>query len=483
MRARFAFGLLVACGGVAAAVAACSLGLDEAKIGGVDGGIDALPPGDGGSDADAANPVACQNDPDCKPANACLTGKCDKTRGICLYDLCPAAACKASVCDSNTKTCSVPTTYGFHAGSFKVTSGAVGCGGGGAGARRCFAAVYPFVFVGTTNGVVAYSVADPTEAAPAALPVAGLPFFPQSIVASGSRVYFVGAVVGNFKVPLAWVDVPGDPTVAKLSATTVFNSLQLPSIDSVFPDTTGGIYLVNNNASKSFPAAHVTAPLKDLDALTFFATAGLPAGAAPFAASGTRLVTYRQEPGPNWAANFRFEPNAATGSAQNSGETSLVPSFGNSYGPSYFAHGTDGSLLFTSGSISVPDGGPNTLNASRLGWIIEDAGATKIEATAKVDVEKYGTNPGVGADVTGPVAWLDAKRALVLAASAGNLAQTAVQLATRDPQPAMVPTRRFVLPFVPSLLAATASNGFGYVLVPDAPDSATVHTFGTGCDN
>ena len=379
------------------------------------------------------------------------------------------------------------TTYGFHAGSFKVTSSGVstgvGCGGGGPGARRCFAAVYPFVFVGTTNGVMAYSVADPTDAAPAALTVGGLPFFPQSIVASGTRVYFVGTVAGNYKVPLAWVDVPGDPTVATLHATTVFNSLQLPSIDSVYPDTTGGIYLVNNNASKSYPAAHVTAPLKDLDALTFFATAGLPAGAAPFAASGTRLVTFRQEAGPTWASYFSLEPNAATGSAQNSGETSLAPSFGNSYLPAYVAHGTDGSLVFNAASVSAPDGGPVTLPATRLGWILDDAGATTVEATAKIDVEKYATNPGVGADIPGPVAWLDANRALVLAASASNTAQTAVQLATRDPQPAMVPSRRFVLPFVPSLLAATASNGFGYVLVPDAPDSATVHTFGTGCDN
>ena len=484
MRARLALGLLLTSGGVAAAVAACSLGLDEAKIGGLgDGGADGAPLLDGGSDADAANPIACQNDPDCKPANACLTGRCDKTRNICLYDLCPAAACKASVCNGTTKTCSVPTSYGFHAGSFKVTSGGVGCGGAGAGARRCFAAVYPFVFVGTTNGVVAYSVADPTDSAPAALPVAGLPFFPQNIVASGTRVYFVGAVVGNYKVPIAWVDVPGDPTVAKLSATTVFNSLQLPSIDRVFPDTTGGVYLVHDSVPKSYPAARVTAPLKDLDALTFFATAGLPAGAVPFAASGTRLVTYRQEGNPTWAAYFSLEPNAATGSAQNLLENSLVPSFGNSFAPTYFSQGSDGSLVFNTGSVNAPDGGPATLTATRLGWIIEDAGVTKIEATAKIDVEKYGTNPGVGADVPGPVAWLDANRALVLAASAANTSQTAVQLATRDPQAAMVANRRFVLPFLPSLLAATASNGFGYVLVPDAPDSATVHLFGSGCDN
>ena len=122
--------IAVAVFGAAGALgAACSRWLDESKIKEGDASVVTDAAGDGGV-PDAAYPVGCTADPDCKPANSCLTGRCDLTRKICLYDLCPAAACKASVCDTNSKTCSVPTTYGFRAGSFKVTAGnAGGCGG------------------------------------------------------------------------------------------------------------------------------------------------------------------------------------------------------------------------------------------------------------------------------------------------------------------------------------------------------------------
>ncbi len=486
MTSRHATIAVTALGAIGAVVAACSLGLDESKIKDSDASTLTDASGDGGV-PDAANPVGCTGDPDCKPANACLTGKCDLTRKICLYDLCPAAACKASVCDTNSKTCSVPTTYGFRAGSFKVTAGNVGCGGGGPGARRCFAASYPFVIVGTTNGVVGYSVADPTDSAPVGLPVAGLPFFPAHVVASGTRVYFVGSVQGagpNYKLPIAWMDVPGDPTVKQLSATSVFDTVQVTSVDRVFPDGSGGIYMQNDNVGKSYPVARVTAPLKDLEPLTFFASPGMPPNVVPSAASGARLVTFRQDGAPGWSGVLGFENSAATSGAQYGGDQSISASFGNNYVPGYFAHGAGGALLYNASAVDVPDGGPNRVSAVRVGWIVEDDKATKIEAAAKVDVEKYAAVIGIGADLAGPVAWLDSKRALVLAASASNTAQTAVQVATRDPAPAMIPNRRFVLPFPPSALAAQGSNGFGYVLTPDqGAEPPAVQIFGTGCDN
>src|SRR5450432_2737983 len=100
----------------------------------------------------------------------------------------------------------VATAYNFHAGNFHVSLGSAGCGGGGGGARRCFAAVYPFVFIGTTNGVVAYPVDNPTNGTPVSIPVAGLPFFPTFVVTSGTTIYFVGAVAGtgpDYKIPIA----------------------------------------------------------------------------------------------------------------------------------------------------------------------------------------------------------------------------------------------------------------------------------------
>ncbi len=473
--------MLLAAGGIAA----CSLGLDESLITGGDGGPEAAASDAGDAGVDASNPVECTSDPDCTPANACLTGHCDTASKKCVYDLCPAAACQASVCDSNSKTCSVPTSYGFHAGSFHVALGDIGCGGGGGGARRCFAAVFPFVFVGTTNGVIAYSVADPTDSNPPSVPVSGLPFFPTYIVQSGARVYFVGSVVGtgpDYNVPIAWLDVPSDPTVKQISATTVFEKISVPAINQVLPDTAGGVYLVRNDNNLSYPAAHITAPLKDLDTISFFATAGIPASSGVALASGSRLVTFHQQNGGNFDTLFSLEPNAATGSAQNSGEQGTLAGMGTTYNPSYLAQTPTGGVLWSTSSVTVPDGGPNTTVSARLAWLLEDEKATVFDATTHVDIETFNQG-GLGAQLPGPIAWLDDKRVLVLSASATTPTQTAVQVATRDPSPAIIPNRRFVLAFQPNELAAAASNGYGYVLTPDANAGANVHVFGAGCDN
>jgi len=130
-------------------VMGCSLGLDPNKIG-AEAGSEAAPPGDAGPDAaPPPNPDKCKDDPDCKPNNTCLQGKCDRTRGVCLYDVCPSGTCKVAACDDMTKMCGAAQAIGFHVASFKV--GNIGCGGN---KQRCFAAVHPFVFVGTTSGVV-----------------------------------------------------------------------------------------------------------------------------------------------------------------------------------------------------------------------------------------------------------------------------------------------------------------------------------------
>jgi hypothetical protein len=479
MRAR----IVLLCAGLGlGSVVACSLGLDPSLIPGSDSGSD-VTVGDGG--VDAPNPTQCKADPDCKSANGCLTGKCETDAGKCVYTLCPTNACNAAVCDTNSHTCSAPSAYPFHAGTFHVSLGNIGCGGGGAGARRCFAAVYPFVFVGTTNGVVAYSVANPASTSPTSIPVAGLPFFPNAVVASGGTVYFVGAVAGSgpdYKIPIAALTVPTDPTVAQMAATTVFDTLQVPSVDAVFADTTGGIYLVQSNASKSFPAARITAPLKDLDALTFAPTAGLPANSSVAAASGSRLVTFRQENGGSFGAFFSLENAAATGSAQNAGEQNVLQTMGETYVPSYIAESPTGGLLWTTAAVNVPDGGAATTISARLSWVLADQVATNFDATTHVDVSTYNTN-GLGGDLPGPSAWVDDNTAIVVSAVPSNTTQSIVQVASRNGTPSVVPSRSFQLAFPPSQLAVTASNGFGYVLTPDQTSGVNVHVFGTACNN
>lgn len=473
-------GALVALGAAVALAGGCSLGLDPSLIPGSEAGADAVTVDAG---ADAPNPVQCKADPDCKSTNGCLTGKCVSDQ--CNYTICPASACNVSVCDDNSHTCSAPTAYGFHAGTFHVSLGNIGCGGGGAGARRCFAAVYPFVFVGTLNGVVAYSVADPANGSPTSIPVAGLPFFPNQIVASGSTVYFVGQFVGagpDYKVPIATLTVPTDPTVSQMTAATVFDTLQVPGVDFVFPDTTGGVYLVRNDPTKFYPAARIAAPLKDLDALTFQPTAGLPANSGVAAASGTRLVTFRQDNGGTYDTHFSLESAAATANAQNAGEQSMLANMGQNYQPSYLAQSPTGGLLWMTSSVSVPDGGPATTATARLAWVLADQGASAFDATTHVDVSTYNV-AGLGADLPGPAAWIDDNTAIVISAPPSAQAQSVVQIASRNGTPSIVPSRSFQLAFHPSELAVQASNGFGYVLTPDQTAGANVHVFGTSCNN
>ncbi len=478
--------VIASVGAATVAFSACSLGLDESKLDLADGGAnDGVAPDAPAKSDGAVNPTQCNQDQDCKPANACLVGKCNVALHQCSYDICPAPkACQASVCDTNSKTCSVPTQYGFHAGSFHLTTGTIGCGGGAQGAHRCFAASYPFVFIGTTNGVVARSVVDPTDSSPDVIPIGGVPFVPAFVVASGSRIYFVGFVGGSgpdYKVPIAWLDAPTDPTVKSMTATSVFDSVQVSQIDGVWPDTKGGVYLARGDGAKSYPVARITAPLKDLEAVQFFPLAGIPQNHGPIAASGTRVVTATAFG--QYQTAFSLETGAGTGSAQNAGAQETTATFGAVAGNFFFAQGPDGSLVASGTAVSLPDGGQPTSSGVRVAWLVADEKATTFDATAHVDIEPY-TNAGCcGGDFAGPVAWIDSKRALVLSAPASNLAQTAVQIVTREGAPSVVANRKFVLPFHPSELGAAASSSYGYVMTPDQVSGLNVHVFAAGCDN
>jgi hypothetical protein len=384
--------------------------------------------------------------------------------------------------------CGAPQPVKFRAAQFKVGAGNVGCGGGGAGARRCLAAVHPFLFVGTTNGVVAYGIADPTSTAPTPIPVGGVPFVPQHVVASGSRVYFVGPVAGSgpYKVAIAWLTVPPDPFTTKLLASSAFVSVAQSSIDTVLAGPKGGLFLVQQNAMAAFPAARAAAPLADLGTLDFFPSPGIPSGATVVTASEERLVTRRvvTNMGVPYAQLFSFENGAGTAGAQNGGEQNVATAMA-AYPPEHFAQGPGGAVAWHASGVVYPDGGGANVQSTRVSWLVESGTATTFAAQPKVEVETYPFAQGLGSDLAGPLAFLDADRLLVLSAAATNTAQTAVQLVTRTPMPAVVPNRRFVLPFAPSALAAAASGPYGYVLTPEPSLGAgpQVHVFAAGCDN
>jgi hypothetical protein len=428
----------------------------------------------------------CTTDTQCTASNACLTGRCDQVRHVCVYDVCKQVACKSSECDVMSRTCSAPVAYGFHAASFKVSAGPIGCGGS---AARCIAANYPFVFVGTTNGVVAYSVADIDSSSPNQIPVTGLPFLPTAMVSSGARVYFLASPIGtgpSYKLQVAWVDVPVDPLAGSMAAQTVLLGYPAATVQAMFASQLGGVLVAAADPSKFYPSAQLLAPLMDLAQLQIFPNAGIPAGSVPVTASGDRVVSYRWD-GNNaaYAPYFSLETGAGTASAQNAGEQGLVTTMGPVHSASVFSQGNDGSVLWAAPSVSVgADGAPPTIRSVRLAWILGGASGMQFDARTFVDVEPYSPEEplGNGPALLGPVAWVDAQTALVLAASPSNTSQTSVQVATRSGAMAQLAAgKRYVLPNTTDKLGAASTNGIAYVLADDASDSATVHVFAPGC--
>jgi len=478
-----------------AVVSACSLGLDESKI---DAGLhdaavvtedapsNADDAADAGPDGDAGAP-GCVHDTDCTSINACNVGTCSDA-GACVFNVCPTMACQGSSCTAagEAGTCTAPATYGFHASSITVSAGAVGCNGN---ASACVAAAYPFVFVGTTEGVVAYAVNDPSNSSPPALPVLGVPFVPTVITSMGSRVYFVGAVAGSgpmWRAQLAWVDVPSDPLATSLQARSAFDTMTESAINSAWATTDGSLFLADQDATLSFPLANVNAPLKDDDTLGFFPSADVPATAAPVVASGDRIVIWRNDP-VAYTTYFSFETGPATLNANNAGEQSTLtspdggPSMGPTAGQSTYTQGHDGSVLWNGASIVIVDGGTPALATTRLAWLVADGTTTTFDPSTNLDVEVYATPQPLGTPLVGPVAWIDANTALVLAAAHELLTETSVQVAVKTPAAALAQGRRTIVPVGVGAVGAAASNGFGYVLEADPTGTLELHVFAPGC--
>ena len=497
-RARYVL-VVVPAAAVLAAIG-CSLGLDATLIPGtVNGDASTLsdsPNGNGEtstSDAVAdhasmSSPDAgeCAKDDDCKSTNACVTSAhCDPAQHVCVLDVCNTGmACKAAVCDVSAMTCTVPVSVNFHPGAFAVPSGATGCNG-----RGCLAAVYPYVFVGTMNGVTAYQVSDPTSNAPPQLPITGIPFVPAHVVSVDRRVYFIGKPIGGgmtVQLNVAWLDVPGNPFLTKLAATSAFvSTAPLTGGAGVFATDKSSLFLVNDDPGKSFPTALIAPPLTDMTTLTPFPSMGVPANVNIVAGSGPRLVTRRWD-GLSSLSNFSFETGVATTNAQNGGEQA-AGAMGTVWPQDTFAQGPDGSVLWMASAAGpMKDGGGIPTSSARMAWLVASSAANSFDASQHVDVEPY--NLGGNATVAGPMAWLDAKTVLVLAADPQNPTKdTSVQVASRDGgTPTILPMKRFVVGARVDQIsvAAAANTGFAYVLIPDMiPGDGLIHVFDTNCPN
>lgn len=481
------------CGGSLSAASACSLGLNEAKI---DAGIrDAAAPNeDAPSSLDAsedavvdASQGGCATNADCTSTNACRVGTCSDA-GTCVFNVCPTTtACQGSSCTAEG-ACSVPATYGFHSTTITVAAGSVGCNGN---ASACIAAAYPFAFVGTTEGVVAYPVNDPSNSSPISVPVLGLPFVPSVMTAMGSRVYFVGAVLGSgptWRAQLAWVDVPSDPLTKQLQASSAFDTATEGAIQSAWAANDGSLFLADLDSTHFFPIAEIAAPLKDDDTLGFFPSPGVPTNAAPVVPSGSRIVIARNDP-VAYTTYFSFETGAATGNAQNAGEQSTLTGAdgGAGMGPTAaqatYAQGADGTVLWNTATVVLVDGGVPALATTRFAWLVSGSTATTFSPSANIDVEVYAAPQPLGTPLAGPVAWIDPNTALVLAAAHELLTETSVQVAVNAPTTALAAGRRTIVPAGVGSVGAAASNGFGYVLEADATGTLELHIFAPTCAN
>ncbi|MDB4945616.1 MAG: hypothetical protein JWP97_5150 [Labilithrix sp.] len=476
-----------------AAAASCSLGLDESLIGrGPDGAIAdgalvdqaAADAGDGAPPPINPEGGTCTTDADCKGTSGCLTARCDVPRKACVLDVCRPSTCNSATCDQSSAKCGAAKTYPFRAGQFPVGA-PVGCGGSLA---RCFAAVYPFVFVGTPNGVLAFAASDPQSTKPLPVPVTGLGFVPAQIVASGSRVFFLGAPTGagaSSRLPIAYVDVPPDPFAVKIPAITVLGTYPRPATDPVilFPRGNDTALGVDYNLASAYASTPVEPPLVEP---VVFGSQGVTftAGSSPQAVSGTRLLMAQINPAQ--VPIFGLSGGAGTSMPTMAADVPITTN-GPTTGPFYFSQSADGAVFWGSVGLNAPPAPPQpqTIRAARGYFLLAD-GTAAIDQAAGLDLEVYGAAP-LGTATVGPAAMLDGKTAMVTTSIPANTALTNVGFVRRDPLGLVKngdgSPRRFQLTLPVSQLAAAGSHGLGYLLAldPGAPADPLVYVFDPAC--
>jgi hypothetical protein len=486
----------------------CSLGLNPALIN-QDGGETADTslsdggPGDGGDsrapagDAKLDGPLsvdagACSTNAECAAAGAaagaCVTSAtCDPTSHLCVLDVCGNSAnCQAAVCTAS-QSCTIPASFGFAPTSFQVTTGGIG----GFGVQDSIAAAWPIVFVATTNGLAAYNVVDPTNGSPPMVPVQGLPFIPLATIAVGRRVYFFTGTQGGptvYRQALAWVDVPQNPLLTTLQATSAFVSTSGTPLVGAFSNDTNGLFLLYGGAMLE-PTANAVPPLDDTSTLTPWANTGLPSGASLVASTGGRLLSYRYATDPPPAAQIPF-PHFAFVKAPgtSSAETTPTPdesftTYGALDGQSGFATGGDGSVLWESAVYDENDAGVSLgIGNARLSWLVDSATAGNFDGSAYVDLATY--DPPAGGQVVGQPAWISASTVLGLSAlSSVQTTTTLVQVAYKTATPSIDPVRNTQLAVPPGSIGLTTSNGFAYALLDNDPMnlSCTVQILAPSC--
>lgn len=470
---------------VALGVASCSLGLDERlldkvivegppQVADAAGEAAVVDAGDDAADASAPVDPECASDEQCTTADGCLHGKCDLTRKRCTYDVCRPAACSAGACDRGAKTCSAAAAYPFKAAQFDVGS-RVTC-------ARCAAAVYPWLFVVSGAGLVAFDVSNPANATPNKVPVVGLGFVPTAIVQSGSRLWFTGAVTGDgpSRLQIAYLDVPTDPFTTPLTATTVLATYGRKA-ESLGLFSRGGDSALLIGQAAPLAATAVEGPLvepADLTATPFVAAANF----GPSAVSGKRLLMSAVV---NQAASFYLVDNAGTPTPSNGAITNLT-SAGAVSTQRVFASAPDGTIFWATGAHQAAS------TRAAKGYFLVGSDGAFVDGQEGVDIEVYtgvANNAAVFGTSQGTAAMVDANTVMVATQAHENAAQTAIQFVTRFPlglvkdATGTMPLRQVLPVRIADVIATAGSRGIGYVVANDQSPAgpATVYAFDPAC--
>lgn len=472
---------------ISATLVHCSLGLDESLIDrGTAAGDASDADGEPPPETEAGVPVAdaglpgttCTGDPECPSTNGCFTGRCDRERGRCVYDSCKSAACSSAVCDTTTATCGQAKPYPYKATEFAVKGGSA-CQPGTL--SRCVAAVHPFLFVSTNVGTFAYRVDDPANPTPAAVPIEGLWFVPTTVTASGNRVLFGAGSTSSFeksRTPLAYIDVPNDPSVPALTAHGTLATVAVPSVQFILhPAASGAALMADINGFFRYPVAVFEPPFTEPLTLPGVAL-NLAEPLLPAVASGARLLIAGITPA--GVARAALVSELSSASPQTTASVELTTNAS----AQVFATGPNGGVVWSYLAASKKnDGGLAGLEA-RTSFLVAD-GAASIDAETTIEVEDYGTRFPATTPLLGPAAMLDATTALVTTAAATSATQTNVQFVKKG---AMAPVtndggspRRYTLQAEPTSVAVTAANGVGYAVVLEGPNDQRVYAFDPGC--
>ncbi|MDP9150390.1 MAG: hypothetical protein M3O36_10685 [Myxococcota bacterium] len=416
--------------------------------------------------ASAADAPSIPSDGAVNGAQSCTTDT------QCPQDL---AHCGASSCGAGG-FCTPTATYHFVATHFAV---------GAAAAPRsslsgplsappyaeAIAAAYPYVFIVTPGGVIAFDVSSPVNGAPRRVPISFLPAGVVAAVALGPLVYFVAGVSGSPNgayQAVAWLDVTGTAGAMSLQAHLAPQlqvtpmAPQVPtsitSLFNVLPAWPMGIFLVyySNNEATYYPTAETATPSAS-DTLVPFWNQALVTGAELAVASGSRLIAYTYD---SLQPKLALVSGAGTSGASVSPQTTApIPAARQAA----FASNPGGAVLWTSALVTSPT---SPITAARLTRLLSDGSATVFAASGAantfVDLEHY-AGVAQASTVVAPPVWLDGKRALGLALDHAALSDTAVHVVTCDTSLALAPGFAS-LPIDPATVGAASSNGLAYAL-------------------